>query len=266
MKTGSHAGTNIEWCTMGKLNKPANSISFGQYRIYLDEGTMLMNNIPKKQIDIIHHFKIGLKNPVSQNGKLVLSEVRELSPEQGNAGFFILDSICEKAVYISMSYSAEEVQMRAVDYELEFQLSSDFDASACEGNLVVIDRQNKRYRFCRPDGSSLSAKLSLEKESACFMLPEGIALITDVDKFYVIDGGKRHLIDIAEMEKRNNGGILDPEIGLKEDDEGKWLALRDRKWGAEFVMVALNGQEKFGYKFCTSGPFGSGESIEEIRK
>lgn len=255
------------WFEETKINKPAHELSFGQYKICLDEGVILMKNTAKGQIDIISNLKIGLKNGISKNGKLVLSEIREKTKESGNAGFFAIDSGYEKAVYVSITYSSEEVQMRTTDYNLGFALSENFDASACEGTIIVIDREAQRYRLAKADGNTLSANLPLKPGALCFMVSRDVGIITDVDSVYVIHEAMRDLIDISKLNEKNGSILSEPEIGVGFSEDEHWLALKDKMWKKECLLVALGEREKFGHAFCSlKHPFESEDGSEDILK
>lgn len=252
------------WFEQTRVNTPCREISFGQYRVGLDEGTLVMQNTSRKQIDIINSLKLGMGGGITEHGRLVLSAVIARSPESGNAGFFLLDSGQKKAAYVSLTYSDDEVEMRASDYELGFKVSDDFYASANGGNLIVIDRKLGRYELTLADGRTLSAKMKLGKDAKCFMLPRETALITDSNEAYLINSGTRHLIDIAELAKKNGSPLSNPVLGIGEREGVSWLAIKDAKWKKECLLVALGGNEKFGYDFASlSRPDGK---IEGIRK
>lgn len=254
------------WFEETKINRPTGEIAFGQYRIYLDDGIILMKNLAKGQIDIINHTRLGLRDSLSKNGRLLLSEILEKGKNAGNAGFFVLDAGYEKAVYVSMAYGTEEVRMTTTDYNLGFGLSDDYDASAREGSLIVIDRKAQRYRLVKADGSTLSASLRLEPDSSCFLVSRDIGVITNPEAVYVVHEGLRDLIEIRKLNEKNGSALLKPEIGAGFAEE-QWLAVKDEKWKKECLLVALGGKEKFGYAFCSlTHPFENEEGSEGLRR
>lgn len=220
----------------------------------------------KRQINILSNAKIGFKDGISKNAKLLLSESSELTDESGNAGFFILDEGYSKAVHVRLHYWEHEAEMRIRDYELGFRLSADYDASARDGALMVMDRKAGEYELTMPDGETLAAKIPLKRHSSCFMLPSGIGVIADSDRLFVIGDGKRHLIEITELNRKNGSKLTDPLLGTGNFDGMEWLAIKDRKWEKECILIALEGSEKFCYKFQSLKPFGWSKGVEGPRK
>ncbi len=264
---GITGGMLETWFSETITNRPATSVEFGDYRIYLDEGIILMKNLAKGQIDIINNLKVGLKDALSEKGRLLLSEVKPAGKSTGNAGFFIIDEGYEKAIYVSITYAANEVLLRSRDYGLGFSLSGDFDASASDGTVIVIDRKKQRYRITRADGSTLSAGVALKPGSACFMASRELAVITDVDKVHVIHGDTRDLIEIRKLNEMNNSKLTEPVIGVGFSKDEQWLAIKDKSWKKYCLIVALSGKEKFGYEFCSlKHPFENDAGFEGLRK
>lgn len=259
-------GMVSDWIGNTNINKPASEVLFGKYRIYLDEGIILMKNTARGQIDIISNLKIGLKNALSENGRLLLSEIIKKNENEGNAGFFILDGGYEKATYVSITYGDEGAQIRSKDYGLGFALSDDYDASACEGTLIVIDRTAQRYRMNMADGNTLSANLPLTQNAKCFMVSRDIGLITDENLAYVVHDSVRDFIDLKKLIEQNGSALIEPWIGVGFADE-HWLVVKNSDWEKSCLAVALGGKEKFCYEFCQlANPFEIARRSESIMK
>ncbi|MFA5077391.1 MAG: hypothetical protein WC488_03110 [Candidatus Micrarchaeia archaeon] len=228
------------WIDGTRLNKPSAEVEFGQYRAYLDDGVLLMRNNARGQIDILGNAKFGIPQ-LSPSARLVFSELLE-KDGCGNAGFFALDAGWRKAVYFSASYSGEEVGMRTAEYELEFELGRDYDASAFMGSLMVLDRKNGKYEMMMPDGRTLSARIKLGKNSFCFMVNRELGIITNRSEVHVIHDGVRHLIDLGRGE-----ALDEPLVGTGRKDGCDWLVVKDARWKKKCVVIALGGPERYCY-------------------
>ncbi len=255
--------TLMEWFKETSVSRTAKELFFGKYLVYVDEGFLVMRNSSTGQINPVKGSAAG---ELSENARFVLSENRKKDGESGNAGFFVLDEGRKNAVYASITYGKEEVEMRFNDRSLGFALSDDYRASACDGSLLVLDRALGRYILSRADRSTLSAKLDLEKGSECFMVSREVGLITNGNEVHVIHGNSRDLIDAEELAKRNGVPLSEPGIGLGFEEE-HWLAVKGKGWKRECLLIALSGKEKFCYRFAAlSGAFESEEGSEGIRK
>ncbi|MDD5337358.1 MAG: hypothetical protein PHS02_02645 [Candidatus ainarchaeum sp.] len=247
-----------EWIAETRISKPSDKVEFGQYAIYLDEGVLVMKNKLRGQIDLLSSAKFGIPQ-LSACARLVFSGCLEKDGRSGNAGFFVLDEGWKKAVYFSASYSGDDVTMHTTDYELEFRVSRDYDASAFMGSLMVMDRKSMRYRMMMPNGRTLSAQVRLGKNSFCFMVNRELGLIANGKELHLIHDDVRSLIGLeAELTR--------PLMGLGKKNGCDWLIVKDAGWKKKCVAIALSGPGKYCYAIAelTEKP-GKGDSEGPMR-
>jgi hypothetical protein len=233
-----------------EAGKPGKKIAFGKYEFSFENGILMMKNLLKNRIDLIHGSRIGMKKDFSKDAELILSECKPYSESAGRARFFLLDPGSARTVCVSMNYTEDEAQMRSTGYDLGFRLSGNHDVSAIEGSLIALDRNEKRYVLVREYGETLSAPIKLGTGSRCFMLSAENAVIVNREDVHVIHGDTRDVIEIKGLCKTNGSKLMNPEVRTGWMDELLWLAVKDRKWKKQVLLIALTGKQKFCFCFC----------------